>query len=256
MPHLDTPSRQPFCETDRRPPDSAAPAPAWERKLDRWRIRFLGRGPDSIAGLAAAVPPASGALAWLDQRHGARVALAAPGNCGAADALSIRTAGIVGAVSTADCVPIAVVRGVEGVLVHAGWRGLAARLPLLAAAPLCGAERGGETTAWIGPCIGPCCYRVGTEVAAAVRAACSGATEILHGDRDSPRLDLRWAAALQLRAAGVGRVHLLDHCTSCRGDWLWSHRRHGEGAGRNFALLWRDEDGARETDRAGGESGR
>jgi copper oxidase (laccase) domain-containing protein len=54
---------------------------------------------------------------------------------------------------------------------------------------------------------------------------------------------LRLAAALELRAAGIARVSLLDHCTRCRGEWLWSHRREPGRTGRNLTLLWRDSAG-------------
>lgn len=202
-------------------------------------MRFVGRGVDSLTHLSSSAPD-SVELSWLEQVHGNVIATAVPGCCGAADALSIDTPGIAGVVATADCVPIAAVRGSHGVVIHAGWRGLAARLPAIAAARLAApGDHDGMTTAWIGPAIGPCCYEVDEKVAEDVRLASDGAVEVVRQRAGRTYLDLRRAAALQLRSAGVRRILLLDHCTRCRSDWLWSYRREGERAGRNFALLWR-----------------
>ncbi|KAB2958443.1 MAG: laccase domain-containing protein, partial [Thermoanaerobaculia bacterium] len=59
------------------------------------------------------------------------------------------------------------------------------------------------------------------------------------GARGRPHLDLPSAVAAQLGAAGVERIVHVDVCTRCRAEWLWSHRRDGEGCGRNLALIWR-----------------
>jgi hypothetical protein len=95
-----------------------------------------------------------------------------------------------------------------------------------------------ETTAWIGPAIGPCCYEVGPEVARMVAAA-GGAESVREGPRGRPHADLAGAVERQLRAEGVTRIVSLALCTRCHPEWLWSHRRDGERAGRNLALIWR-----------------
>jgi hypothetical protein len=225
---------------DSAPPRAAHGVPAWDRAAGSWRLRFLGRGADwtPAAGLGALAPAA--ALAWVEQRHTTAIAPARAGACGVADALAVEEAGLAALVVTADCVPVAVMRGARALLVHAGWRGVAGELPLQAAERLaadCGETE--EMTAWIGPAIGPCCYEVGEEVAAAV-AAVSGATCVRRVGGERPRLDLRLAVAAQLASAGVARIDLLDHCTRCRPEWLWSYRREGAGAGRNLTLLWRE----------------
>jgi polyphenol oxidase len=232
--------RSPFDRVDREPPSSLFGVAAWERGAGAWRVRFLGRGVERRPeeGLGP-LQPAAAALAWLEQRHTDVIVPAAPGNCGVGDALVLEASALAGVVATADCLPIAVVRGPRAVLVHAGWRGLAAGLPAKAAAQLGG---GPDCEAWIGPGIGPCCYEVGEEVTEPLRRAC-GDDVIVSGVGGRPRLDLRRAAALALRAAGVARVSLLDHCTRCRSEWLWSHRREGGNAGRNLTLVWRDAAG-------------
>ncbi|HLF57793.1 MAG TPA: polyphenol oxidase family protein [Thermoanaerobaculia bacterium] len=221
-------------EIDSRPPDELAGAGCWDFAHEAWRVRFVGRGaPERAEGLFPAR-----ARAWLQQVHGDRVVEARPGACGAGDALLVGGIGVVACVATADCVPVAIVAGRSGVLVHAGWRGIAAGVVERALDAL-GDRRG--VSAWIGPAIGPCCYEVGEEVARAVVSATGESALRAETPGGRPRLDLRRAVAAQLRRGGVRRPTLVDHCTRCRAEWLWSYRRERERAGRNWSLLWREE---------------
>jgi YfiH family protein len=225
---------------DPAPPSTAHGVPVWDREVGGWRVRFLGRGADwrPATGLGALAPAA--ALAWVEQRHTTSIAPARAGECGVADALAVDEPGVAALVVTADCVPVALMRGGRALLVHAGWRGIAGELPRRAAERLAaGPREAGELTAWIGPAIGPCCYEVGEEVATAV-AAVSGDACVSSVAGQRPRLDLRGAVAAQLAGAGVERIDLIDQCTRCRPEWLWSYRRDGAGAGRNLTLLWRE----------------
>ena len=226
---------------DRGSPQTSRGATLWDRAAGHWRLRFLGRGADWAPGreLGELQPPAD--LAWLEQRHTIEIAAARAGSCGVADAIRLEGGGIVALVVTADCVPVAVMRGRHALLVHAGWRGIAGELPRRAAERLnADEEAAGELVAWIGPAIGPCCYEVGDDVAAAV-AAPSGEACVVRDAGRRPRLDLRAAVIAQLGSAGVTQIDVLDHCTRCRPEWLWSYRREGAAAGRNLTLLWRDE---------------
>jgi hypothetical protein len=133
---------------------------------------------------------------------------------------------------TADCMPIAIARADDRrpalAILHAGWRGLLAGV----AASGVRALGGGALAAAIGPCIGPCCYEVGDEVAAPYREA--------FGDdvvRDG-RLDLGMAAERALRAAGVARVDRLEMCTSCHADRFFSHRRDRGRTGRQGVIAY------------------
>lgn len=211
--------------------------PIWEFAHGDWNLAFLGRfdlqrdEEQSIGFL-----PKGFRRSWLRQIHSAQVVEARPGCAGEGDALVVRTLGTVGTVSTADCVPLVVLRGSVAVAVHAGWRGVVAGVVAAAVARL--AAEDGEARAWIGPAIGGCCYEVGDEVArAVVDASDEGAVVPSPGPR--PHIDLRHAVATQLRAAGVSRIEALDHCTRCRSEWLSSYRREGERAGRNLTLVWR-----------------
>ena len=198
---------------------------------------FLGRGTprDRDGGLPASWIPPHVARARLKQVHGAKVVAAEAGLCGEGDALTSGRRGLALEIATADCVPVLLASEERFGAVHAGWRGIAAGVVARAVASL--PEE--KLVAWIGPAIGPCCYEVEAEVAAAVAAAAPGAPVVATPSaRGRPRLDLVAAAEWQLRAAGVERVRSLDLCTRCHPEWLWSYRRDGAGAGRNLALVY------------------
>ena len=75
--------------------------------------------------------------------------------------------------------------------------------------------------AYLGPAIGPCCYEVGSEVAAAwVEGAGVDAALALQPSGDRWRLDLRAANALLLGRAGLRREHLdaSPVCTRCASE--------------------------------------
>ena len=95
----------------------------------------------------------------------------------------------------------------------------------------------GSLHAWIGPAIGQCCYEVGPDVARKVVAASSAAV-CSHRHR-RPHLDLTGAVVHQLTAGGVEDIHALEICTRCCPQWLWSYRRDGAAAGRNWAFAWK-----------------
>jgi YfiH family protein len=120
---------------------------------------------------------------------------------------------------SADCLPIAIAR-TDGerrlAIVHAGWRGLRDGVVEAGVAAV-----GGETSAVIGPAIGPCCYEVGDEVSSR-----------FDPDLTTGRhLDLWSAAERVLRRAGVGSVERVDLCTCCNPELFFSHRRNGRERG-------------------------
>lgn len=160
-----------------------------------------------------------------------------------ADALVVTGPGLPVAVLVADCVPIALAApGVAGA-VHAGWRGLCAGVVEVAAARVT-ALAGAAPTAWIGPCIGPCCYEVGPEVPAAFAARHPGAPDFSvaagYGRPGICRFDLRAAAAHALATAGATVAGSLDvPCTMCD-PRFFSHRRDGRPGptGRQALVTW------------------
>ena len=149
---------------------------------------------------------------------------------GNGDALLENEAGSVVAVRTADCVPIILIdEKLHAVAaVHAGWRGTVARIAPAAVQAMrerFGTEPAGLHAA-IGPCIGPCCYEVGAEVAAQF------------GIEGRARLDLPGANRKQLEEAGVTpeRIYASKLCTMCRPEDFHSFRRDKEAAGRLYSF--------------------
>jgi len=141
-------------------------------------------------------------------------------------------AGVLLAVTTADCVPVTLVDpGARAVaLVHAGWRGSAVGI----------VERGIEVLSerigsrpealrvHLGPAICGTCYEVGPEVFQALGLPVPPA---------ATPLDLRRVLASRLCAAGVdpGAITVSAWCTRCGDAGLFSHR--GGDAGRQAAFL-------------------
>lgn len=139
-----------------------------------------------------------------------------------------RRAGLLLAVSVADCVPVSVVdaerRAVA--MLHAGWRGAAAGIlerALKAMASSFG-SRAADVHVHLGPAICGACYEVGPEVHRAVRPG-----------RDAPAgpapIDLRGALADRAAAAGVPAAQLTVStlCTRCGGS------RRGSGPADFFS---------------------
>jgi YfiH family protein len=167
------------------------------------------------------------------QVHGARVMWHEPGWEGwlrvdAADGHCSAYRGTGMGISVADCVPVFVAHpaGIAGVL-HAGWRGTAARIVPAALAGM--AERGArasEVRIHLGPGICGACYQVGPDVyqqltGQQVRAATS--------------VDLRAILAEQARECGVRSVTISQWCTRCDNAMFFSHRCGDSG--RQVAAL-------------------
>jgi YfiH family protein len=177
---------------------------------------------------AAGAEPAR--LAMNRQVHGTTVNRAEPGERGReGDGLWTEEPGLPMLKLTADCLPIALARH-NGerpalALLHAGRLGLLQGVVEAGVAAL-----GGHLAAVIGPGIGPCCYEVGEEIAAAYRARFGA--DALRG----PSLDLWTVADRVLRTAGVESVERLDLCTACDSVRFFSHRRDGPVTGRQGVI--------------------
>ena len=138
-------------------------------------------------------------------------------------------------VLVADCLPLVLcVPGAVGA-VHCGWRGVAAGIVPAALESLCrlGGAEPSHAFAALGPGIGPCCYEVGEEVAAAFRER--GLDDAI----DGRRLDLPRAIRSELAFGGVdpGAIADVGICTSCNPELFFSHRRDGV-TGRQAGIVW------------------
>lgn len=170
-------------------------------------------------------------------------------------------AGITLGVKTADCVPV-LLCAVEGngqpyavAALHAGWRGTVAYgssggegiagLGVEALVRL-GAKRE-DIRAAIGPCIGVCCFEVGEDVRDAVRD-CIGSERcerfVIPTGKGTDgvsrfRADLKGINRLILMSHGVApeNIDVSGHCTCCRPELFYSHRRDGNARGTMLAVI-------------------
>ena len=191
--------------------------------------RRLGDDPEHVdenrRRLCAEVGAETVRLAMNYQVHGATANRAIAGRRGThGDALWTDEPGVPLLALTADCVPIGLVRTngdrpAAGV-VHAGRIGLLAGVVDSAVAAL-----GGRLAAVVGPAIGPCCYEVGDEIAAAFRERFGP------GVLRRRNLDIADATERALRGAGVGAVEHVDLCTACHPGLFFSYRRDGSPRG-------------------------
>jgi YfiH family protein len=201
---------------------------------------------------ALGAPPSQ--LARLHQVHGGTVVVKRAGarhdanELPDADILITDDPELVLAIETADCVPLLMAdpktRAVAAA--HAGWRGLAARVPEVAVKAMVQQfeTRPSDLVVAIGPSISAARYEVSEEV----RKRFEGAGFRSDHLRDWFPAETRpahwlfdgWQSARdQLEAAGVPaqRVHPAQLCTSEHSEFLCSYRRDGKKAGRMAAAI-------------------
>jgi len=178
----------------------------------------------------------------MNQEHGDSVHLVERGERPTAgDGLILLEKNVAGIIKTADCLPVIIYAlSVPAVaIVHAGWRGTALGIAGKAAMMLIKAlgVSPKETSALIGPGIGPCCYNVQEDVARVFRE--QGLDKpVIQERHGSLFLDLKAANTRMLRNEGVNEIHDVDLCTSCRQDLFYSARRDkGRGRQINFAVV-------------------
>ena len=188
---------------------------------------------DERAGLPS--PPC-----WLRQVHGTRVLRfeASTSDEPEADAAVTSTPGVVLAILTADCLPVAFAArdGSELGVAHAGWRGLAAGVLEATVAAMRTAPA--DLVAWLGPAAGPGAYEIGEEVFEAFTSRDRRAEAAFAATRPGHwRVDLYALARLRLADAGVAAVHGGGLCTISEPRRFFSHRRDGR-SGRIATLAW------------------
>jgi YfiH family protein len=178
------------------------------------------------------------------QVHGNRVGIVDANSAGrvfrGTDALVTDVPGIALLLRFADCQPIILYDPVHHALalIHAGWRGIAQGIAFRAVETM--QEAFGTTpsriVAGLGPAIGPCCYLVGDNVAAAMGYALPDWNQSMQAVEGGWRLDLSAANAQQLTAAGMHHIEQAGLCTACHTDEFFSHRAEGGRTGR-FAVM-------------------
>lgn len=207
---------------------------------------------ENQARLASALGVAPEALHQAMQVHGTTL-LVAGGDPAAtlaleADALAAEPgSGHAVAVRIADCVPVLLADPPHGrvVAAHAGWRGVEAGVVRVSVQHLLrepSSDPRGFIAA-IGPCIGPCCFEVGQDVAD--RIATSSSSQVIAREAgDKAFVDLRLAVRTQLRDLGLNDEAIEDvpgtgraGCTRCDRERFYSYRRDGDSSGRLIGAI-------------------
>ena len=132
---------------------------------------------------------------------------------------------------TADCVPVLLWDGENGVIgaIHCGWRSSVADILGEAVKKMCALGAKPESIhAAIGPAIGRCCFETDDDVPEAVGKYLNGDTDGLFDRRDDGKtmVDLRTANARRLVQLGLKpeNIDISDECTMCSHEKYWSHR--------------------------------
>ena len=168
------------------------------------------------------------------------------------------------AVQTADCLPILIAdrRTEAAAVVHAGWRGLAARAPVVAVERIERdlGSRAADLLIAVGPAIGACCYEVGEDVRARFSQEGFTSAQIARWFRAEPaalshnppmrtlastRRPQHWffdawsCVREQLESAHVprDRIFIADLCTASHEEAFCSYRRDGSVAGRMAGVI-------------------
>lgn len=240
-------------------------------------------GGDAWDQIAAAMHVDRSHLVRVHQVHGANVVVrrarqtparpAVTSSRPDADIIVSNDCAIALAIQTADCVPLLIADRVHGAdragatsgavaAAHAGWRGLAARVPMVTVDALAHefGARPADLVAAIGPSIGACCYEVGDDVRGRFESAGFSAEQLARWFAVEPRSSSRnrsmpslspqgranhwffdgWAAAReQLLEAGVPaqQIYSADLCTASHPEVFCSYRRDGAPAGRMAAVV-------------------
>ena len=166
-------------------------------------------------------------------------AATAPGGAEGFDALITRQAGILLAVSVADCTPILVFDAKNKAVgaAHAGWPGTAARIVekmLRRMADEFGTA-GPDCFAYIGTCIDECSFEVGDEVADKF----DDAFRRFDAARSKYLVDLKKANQAQLLAFGVpeNQIEISPRSTVLHNEDYFSHRKEKGTTGRMLAVI-------------------
>ena len=214
--------------------------------------------PAAVVANRALLSQATGARpVFLRQVHGVGVAALDEASLDGseADACLTTRAGVACTVLVADCLPVlwCLPDGSAVAASHAGWRGLAgegghgvleATLQALGA----GSAAPQVPLVWLGPCIGPKAFEVGTDVREVFVAADPSAARCFDPLPTAGKFlaDLPALARLRLRAMGVTQVFGNDGsdawCTVMQSSRFFSHRRDAArlgSTGRMAACVWK-----------------
>ena len=178
------------------------------------------------------------------QIHGTAIAeVTGPGQeCGEVDGLWTRDPGLPIGVVTADCVPVLLEHrtGAARAALHAGWRGVFARIPeaLFRALPE-DLVRPAEWRVVLGPSIRACCYQVSPELLESFAGAFPDLSRSLLEPAPG-RLDLIAVLLHQAEVLGMPEVRVEGGCTFCstgQDGALYHSYRRGDRNTRQISII-------------------
>lgn len=144
----------------------------------------------------------------------------------------------------ADCIPIILFDPVENIggVIHAGWRGTAAKIQQKVVQLL--TEKGSKPEnirVAIGAGIGKCCFDVKEDVFEKIFEGIDKtlAQSAFSFDDKTEKyfVDLKEVNKILLNEMSVHRVDVSDYCTSCRCDVFFSYRKENGDTARHSAVL-------------------
>lgn len=186
----------------------------------------------------------AGRLVTVNQVHGKEVLIvegAPPVEPVDADAIITNEKNIAIGMTTADCQPILLFDPANMAIgaVHAGWKGTTNGVVIETARKMADkyGTRPEDLIASLGPCIGPCCYKVGWNVLDEYMAKQKEA-DCFH-EKEGLRMDINCANATQLQRIGLKLENISNNtvCTSCSSDIFFSYRKEGGRTGRQLSFI-------------------
>lgn len=179
-------------------------------------------------------------IGWLEQVHGTQVAqlCASESSIPKADASVCSIPGIACAVMTADCLPILIgaIDGSQVAAVHAGWKGLAKGVLEQTLRQMDVPSE--ELRVWLGPCIGPDAFEVGSDVYHMFTKLSPRNKKAFLPESDSKWLaNLQHLALMKLVSLGVKQIAADTRCTHSTSDIFFSYRR-ASVTGRMASAIW------------------
>lgn len=146
-------------------------------------------------------------------------------------------------IQTADCQPILFFDPINKAIgaAHAGWKGTALSIAVktIEAMKLTFGTRPEDLLVTLGPCIGPCCYEIGSNVIDKFERAFGRGLEYIITHNGKARLDIPLANRAMLFSAGVkvANLHMASPCTSCNVDKFFSYRKEHGRTGRQLSFI-------------------
>ncbi|MBW8830991.1 MAG: peptidoglycan editing factor PgeF [Burkholderiales bacterium] len=216
--------------------------------FDSMNIRVgIGDDPQAVHDNQRLLAEAMGVTpVYLNQVHGTTVVrltaadLKSGAPIHAADASVTTKHGIACAAQVADCLPVLFAAPGAVGAAHAGWRGLAGGVLEATVKAVCEAAgcQAGQVQTWLGACIGPRHFEVGTDVLEAFQVDPVKGSPWFRVHADGKWMaDLPGLARDRLARLGVASISGGHWCTADDPARFFSYRRD-RTTGRMVAVVW------------------